>query len=716
VDDSGWIAELKIPFSQLRFGKEDEQTWGLQVGRRLYRHQEWSFWQYISPNASGFVSKFGDLRGLRNIRPRRQVEIMPFILGGYESYEKEDGNPFRPGNEWFYNAGVDGKIGISNNFILDFTINPDFGQVEADPSEVNLTTYETYFQERRPFFIEGKNLLDFKIIDDDGPMARDVLFYSRRVGKPPSVEPELEDNEYADVPVHTTILGAFKVTGKTSDGWSVGIMNSVTQEEQARIDREGDRREETVEPLTNYFASRIMKDFNKANSHLGFSFTMVNRRLGDEQLIRLMNRNACAAGIDFRHQWKDKTYFVDGSFVYSQVNGSHDAMTELQNSAPKYFQRPDARHLRVDSVTGHLRGTGGAFRIGKQGNSKWQYAFTLTHRSPSLETNDAGFLGKGDILRELIWLTFRQTEPVWIFRNVEMMWVQSHAISFGWERKYSQFMYSAETRLMNYWGCAIDMMVGAPWLEVNELRGGPALFIPSAFSGSWHIGSDYRKKVNGYFGSYLSRNFNKEARYMGFFGGLEIRPVNALNFDLELEYAQNYDLNMYVDNELEWTEPRYIRSRFDQKEISLQLRATFNITPDFTIQYYGMPFLSSGRYSDFGYITDSKARELTDRIRYYSPDQLSYDDTEEEFRVDENGDGNTSYSFTNPDFNVFDFNSNLVLRWEYRAGSVLYIVWTQNRYDWSGQGSYRLNDNLRDLFKLYPHNVFMVKLSYRFGV
>ena len=351
IDDQGWLAELRIPFSQLRFGKKDEQVWGLQMGRRLYRHQEQSLWQYKSPKASGFVSKFGDLVGIRDIQPRRQTEIMPFIIGGYETYEKEEGNPFKDGNNYLYNAGVDGKIGISNNFILDFTINPDFGQVEADPSQVNLTTYETYFQEKRPFFIEGKNLLDFTITDDQSVMSRDVLFYSRRVGKPPSYWPDLGDNEYVRMPENTTILGALKLTGKTSDGWSAGIMNSVTQKEIALIDNEGIRREETAEPLTNYLASRVMKDFNKANSQVGFAFTMVNRNLKEAHLSEFMKRNAYSAGLNFRHQWKDKTYFVEGSMAISQVNCSREAITGLQTSMPKYFQRPDAGHLSVDFLS-----------------------------------------------------------------------------------------------------------------------------------------------------------------------------------------------------------------------------------------------------------------------------------------------------------------------------------------------------------------------------
>ncbi len=716
IDDQGWIAEIKIPFSQLRFGRKNGQVWGLQVGRRLYRHQERSFWQYKSPKASGFVSKFGDLHGIHDIQPSRQMEIMPFIVGGYETYKSEEGNPFRSGRDFLYNGGLDGKIGISNNFILDFTINPDFGQVEADPSQVNLTTYETYFSEKRPFFIEGKNLLDFTITDDYSVMSNDVLFYSRRVGKPPSYWPELSDNEYVRMPDNSSILGAFKVTGKTSDGWSAGVMNSVAQEEKALIDNEGIRREETVEPLTNYLASRVMKDFNKANSQIGFAFTMVNRNLQEAHLEEFMKRNAFSGGLNFRHQWKDKTYFVEGSLVLSHVNGSREAITGQQTSMPKYFQRPGATHLGVDTTATSLTGTGGTFRIGKQGNSRWTYDLTLAHRSPSLELNDAGFLSSGDIIFERLRLQYMQTEPVSIFRSTYLTWLQTNAISFAGERKYSWFIFSGDTRLMNYWGGGLNFNIQPSRIEVNELRGGPAVFNPAAFNVNYYIGSDYRKNVNGYIGNWISKNFNREAQYLGCFCGMDIRPFNALNFNFEIQYCKNIDKNQYVTNINDRPDPRYIRARFDQKEAYIQLRATFNISPEFTIQYYGMPFVSVGQFVDFSYVVDPKARELGDRVRYYTPAQISYDAENDEYRVDENLDGSTSYSFGNPDFKVLDFNSNFVLRWEYRAGSVVYLVWTQKRFEWGSPNSFRMDDTVRDLFDIHPHNVFMVKFSYRFGV
>ncbi|MBN2519321.1 MAG: carbohydrate binding family 9 domain-containing protein, partial [Bacteroidales bacterium] len=236
INAEGWVAEIKIPLSQLRFGKQDVYLWGLNIGRTLFRKSEESLWQFISPKAAGWVSLFGELQGIKGIKPHKQKDIVPYIVSNFEKYEKEDGNPFAPGKEWHLNGGLDGKFGVTNDFTLDFTINPDFGQVEADPSEVNLSTFETRFEEKRPFFIEGRNILNFGLTPGDSPLSGDNIFYSRRIGRQPQYSPEYDDSyEFMDIPSYTTILGAFKLTGKTKDGWSVGVLESVTQNEKAVI-------------------------------------------------------------------------------------------------------------------------------------------------------------------------------------------------------------------------------------------------------------------------------------------------------------------------------------------------------------------------------------------------------------------------------------------------------------------------------------------------
>jgi hypothetical protein len=289
-------------------------------------------------------------------------------------------------------------------------------------------------------------------------------------------------------------------------------------------------------------------------------------------------------------------------------------------------------------------------------------------------------------------------------------------MTFGTERKYAIVESWGNIRLMNYWGGGLNLTVKSPRLEVNELRGGPAMYNPMSVEGHYFIGTDYRKKVHGYFGNYISANPNKEAIYAGAFIGMEMRPFDWLGFDLEMRYSKNIDKNQYVTNVDDFQEIRYIRSRFDQQEIDLTLRATLNITPEFTLQYYGMPFLSVGRYGNFAFVADPRAKQLSERVSYYSPQQIRYSAADEVYEIDENLNGSVDYRFDTPDFNMRDFNSNFVLRWEYKAGSVLYLVWTQSRFEWSNQGPVKLDRNVKDLLDIHPHNVLMVKISYRFGV
>ncbi|MEA3452289.1 MAG: DUF5916 domain-containing protein, partial [Bacteroidota bacterium] len=268
IDSLGWTAEMRIPLSQLRFNPESE-IWGLGVMRQIYRNSEMSAWPSFDPNASGLISQFGEMHGMNNLKPKKNIEISPYIMAGVKRYEKEDGNPYADGYDFIKNAGLDGKIGITNDFTLDFSINPDFGQVEADPSVVNLTAYETYFSEKRPFFVENKNITQFDI-----SFRSEGLFYSRRIGRSPQGYPDFSSGEFAKMPERTRILGALKFSGKSKNGWSIGIIESLTNREFATIMQiDGTERKESVEPLTNYFIARVQKDFNKGNSIFGVIFT-----------------------------------------------------------------------------------------------------------------------------------------------------------------------------------------------------------------------------------------------------------------------------------------------------------------------------------------------------------------------------------------------------------------------------------------------------------
>ncbi len=716
TDDKGWTAEMRIPFTQLRFGKQDEYVWGLQVNRRYFRKEERSSWVFISRNATGWVHHFGELRGIRNIRPRKQKDITPYVLGRFEHYEKEDGNPFADGKDFFGSAGLDGKFGVTNDLTLDFTINPDFGQVEADPSEVNLTTYETYFRERRPFFIEGNNILNFRLTNGDGPLSTDNLFYSRRIGSQPGYWPELQDGEYEKRKDNTTILGAFKLTGKTRKGWSIGAMESVTQREFSTIDREGEQRKVEIEPLTNYFAGRLQKDMNESNTRLGVMLTAVNRSLTDPDLANTMHKAAYTGGIDFTHQWKDKTYYFNANAVFSQVRGTEQAMLETQTNSPHFFQREDATYFQLDSSRRQISGFAGNLEYGKAGNGKWMYTTWVTWRSPGTNLNDIGYMRRNDEIQQIAWAGFRQNEPFSIFRNFGLNLNQWVGLTFEPGMRYYGGNFNAFWTFTNYWNMGCGLSREGKSLSTETLRGGPSLVFDGTLSYWGYVNTDNRKKVQFYLEYSAFTRDHRTARQDNVYFGMNFQISDALRISLSPSFMKNKDEIQYVSNVDYQGGQRYIRGYIDQSQTFLTLRLNYNITPDFTIQYYGMPFLSAGKYRDFKYIHDPQADDYRERYIVYSEDQISYNSTDNLYEVDEDRDQSTDYSFDNPDFNVKDYNSNLVVRWEYQPGSTVYLVWSRSRNDYLSNGDFHLWKDSRDLYRLYPSDVFLIKFSYRFAL
>ena len=434
IDEEGWTAEMKIPFSQLKFGNADEQIWGFQVLRRLFRKEERSLWQRIPADAPGYVSEYGTLRGLKNIQPQKQLEIQPFMVNQFDTYPKEAGNPYRDGTDFKFNGGLDAKIGITNDLTLDLTVNPDFGQVEADPGAIALDGFQIFFEEQRPFFVENKNIFNFEFAN-----RNDNLFYSRRIGRSPQAYPSLNSGEYADVPTNTTILGAAKFSGKTKSGWSVGLLESVTSRMFAEIDANGQKRDELVEPLTNYLVGRAQKDFNKRNSYVGAIFTATHRNLEDD--LDFLRKSALSGGIDFRHSWKDRNYYVEGNAVMSHVTGSEEAILNTQTSLTHLFQRVDADHIDVDGTRTSLTGTGGKVEFGKEGGGNWRYEGGVFWYSPELELNDVGFLRQADNISQYANLGYLFQKPTNFYRTVRLFVSQNTAYDFEGNHNRTEYEF-----------------------------------------------------------------------------------------------------------------------------------------------------------------------------------------------------------------------------------------------------------------------------------
>jgi hypothetical protein len=715
IDSKGWTAEMRIPLSQLRFSRKDNHTWGLHVARYLYRKQEICEWNLIPRKAGGWVSLFGQLKGLMGLKPKRPIELQPYTTTHLQLFEKETGNPFVTGTSRMVTGGLDGKIGLTNDLTLDFTINPDFGQVEADPSEVNLTAFETFFPEKRPFFIEGRNILEYKISGGGGPLAQDSLFYSRRIGRRPQYEPDLEDNQYIDMPDNTAILAAIKLTGKTRSGWSIGILESLTAKEVARVDLGNIRRNLTVEPATNYFVMRVQKDLNKGRTGIGTIFTSTHRSNLNIPHLRHLHRAAYTGGFDFFHYWKNKQWLFSLTTVISHVRGDKEAILETQESSLRYYQRPDADYVTLDPNRTSLTGYGGDIAFGKVGGGRLQTMAGLVWRSPGLELNDIGYIRSADKIMQWFWIGYHITEPFSIFRDVNINVNQYQMRNFGGDRIYFGLNVNGTIEFKNYW--VVDGGIGRQYggLSDDALRGGPSLKVP----GGWHqfleIRSDSRKKMSYRIGNEHVWDRITHLRIKRIWGGVTYKPIDAMSVTIDPSYTENTINLQYIDTLDIGTHKRYILGKILQRTLDVTFRLNFSISPDLSIQYYGQPFISTGNYSHFKYVTTPRATDYNNRFHIYNSDEISYDKQELMYSIKEPG--GLSYQFEDPNFKSLQFRSNLVIRWEYSPGSTIYLVWSQGRAEeFSENIRFKTFRNIRDLFRVHPHDIFLLKFTYRFKI
>ena len=698
IDNEGWIAEMKIPFTQLRFNASETQTWGIQFTRRLYRSEERSTWKYISQEESGWVNHFGELHGIQGITPKRQIEISPYTVGKIERYEADPNNPYLDGSDEYLSVGLDGKVGITNDFTLDFTINPDFGQVEADPSEVNLTAFETFFDEKRPFFIEGSNITSFQITSGGNPYSSDNLFYSRRIGRSPQNFPNVDsgNNEYAKVPENTTILGAVKLTGKTRNGLSVGIMESLTAAEYADVSRNGISSEEIVEPSTNYFLASFQKEANDNNTIFGGMATATNR-FGNHSSLNNLNTSAYTSGVNFLQQWNDKKYYFSSNFVMSHITGDAEAIRLQQESSRRYFQRPDNDYTDYDPSRTSLTGHGGNIQIGKQTSSGFRFLGWLTWRSPELELNDMGYLRQSDSIFQVFWAGYRWANPFSIFRNFNINFNQWSGFDFGGTNTFKGTNINLNGQFTNYWFFSGGVNVDGNEISNTFLRGGPSMKVPGGWNYFANITTDSRKKLQ--FGLNHSQYWNfgdgvGNNQSYGISG--RYQPTDALRIYLRPGLSTRTNILQYMTTENFMGDNRYIFGTIDQTTLNLTARLDLTLSPTFTIQYYGSPFISAVDFSEPKYITDPHADDLYDRF----DEDVSF----------------SSQDFENDyDFNFQEFRSNLVLRWDYRPGSLMYLVWTQGRTGFEQTGDFSYQDDFSNLFSVEPENVFLVKFSYLFG-
>lgn len=704
TEDSAWVAEYEIPLSQLRFSNQNEQVWGLHTWRWIARLSEESNWERQSKIGPGMLYNFGELRGISGLKKSRRLEIMPYVLGEVKTMESVAGNPFtKNGRSPGGNIGLDAKIGVSSNFTVDLTVNPDFGQVESDPSVMNLSAFETFYEEKRPFFLEGLTIFDYKFDDQS-------LFYSRRIGHTPSLSIDPAKDQFVKMPDKTSILSAAKFSGTTSKGLSVGFIQSLTANEYASIsDKDGKRSTKQVEPLTNYMVARVQQGYKAGNTVVGGIFTSANRFI-DNQSLEFLTRNAYTGGADILHHWKDKEFYLDARLIGSYEEGTAESIRALQESSARYYQRPGADFISYDTTRTSLSGYGGRFKIGKGSKGFWKYSTGVSWLSPGLELNDLGYMREADIINNENTVSYLINQPVSVFHTYSIELEQFNSWNFNGTYLESGAHLAFMSEFSNNWSFSINLIGSTDKVDTRVLRGGPEMIMPKSLMTFGQIKTDQSKKVIFDLAGRLEKTADNSATVYEFAPGISIRPVQALKLGVTANYSNNYDNLQYVTQLNYQTEKRYILGTIDQTTLGLTFRIDVNVTPEFSIQYYGSPFISRGSYSDFKRVTNPADKSYVNRFSALNPTLHLAG----QIGLDENSDSSVDYMIGDPDFNFHEFRSNLVAKWEYRLGSYIYFVWSMNKSGISGASDISMGESYKELWSIYPDNIFLIKLNYWF--
>jgi len=678
IDSLGWTAEFRIPLSQLRYARAEVNTFGFGVWRDIERHTERVSWPLYRPSRPGLSSQLGELTGLRGLAAPRRIELLPYAIA--QSAERGGSDGFDRYQR--VSAGADLKLGLGPNLTLDATVNPDFGQVEADPAVLNLGTFETFFQERRPFFVEGTGIFDVPVNCNVVNCSGETLFYSRRIGRAPQALGLYGD---ATSPLATTILGAGKLTGRLPGGMTIGVLEAVTARELGAADR-------TIEPATNYAAVRVQQDFRQGNSGLGMMVTGVHRAL-DEWTLDLLRRDAWAGAVDFRHRFLQNRFEIQGKLDLSRVSGSPAAIDATQRSPVHNYQRPDA-DFGYDPTRTSLSGDAEELQVGKI-SGMWRFQTSYQRRSPGFEVNDLGYLRRGDQQSWSTWSQLRFLTPTSVYRQIfwnSNWWMHWTTAGLPQERAFNT---NTHVQFQNRWWLHAGGTVGQLGATYCDrcARGGPALR-NSAFQNVWGgIEGDSRHAVTPYLWSSYFRGDEGLSHGWDVSPEVDVRVASQLNVSLSFSVSGNTDDSQWYGNFTDTAgTTHYTFAHLDQITTSLTGRVDFTFTPTLSLQVYAQPFVTKGTYTDVRELNDPRAADYADRFRPYDDRAAS---------VDPGG------------FNFKQFRSNVVLRWEYRPGSALYLVWATGRSASAPlEGDRSITGNFNDLFRLPSNDTFLVKASY----
>jgi hypothetical protein len=732
VDSLGWTAEMRIPFSQLRYPRADLQTWGLQIVRQVTRLNEFSTWAFWRQNEFGGPSRFGHLENLEIRRAPSSAEVLPYAVAQSSHRPAGDAaNPFDRPSLRNYRVGLDLKYLLTSNLTLSAAINPDFGQVEVDPAVVNLSAYETFFPERRPFFVEGSDYFGFGsfwCMFCSNVSSLD-LFYSRRVGRAPQGTDIAEDaGEFADVPSNSTILGAAKVTGKTRNGWSIAMLDALTAEENADVVHEsGERLRMPVEPMTNYFVTRVKRDARDGNLSIGGIATATNRDLPSADLSERLTSSAQGLGVDSELWWADRTYHFLASAAVSRVTGDPEAIRRVQESSARYFHRPDRENGSnrtfsdaYDPNLTELRGYGLYSRIAKDGGD-WGWETSVNLRSPGFETNDISFLTRSDYVWNNANVMRRFTQPTRFFRRAELIAGGQRQMNYDGVTTASQLHGFAYVQLLNYWNLSTFHILRLPAMDDRLTRGGPLVRSQRDWRQFFNVSTDSRRSVvfstNPTFGSSAEGHRDYSVNL-----DIQLRPASNVTLSVGPAYSYGTTPYQYVTSQEDATAGEFFGSRYvfadlEQQQLSMETRLAVTFTPAMSLEVFAQPFISSGRYTRF----KEFAAPRTSATRVYGEDAGTIspvgDGDGREYLVDPDAAGPADpFTFDDPDFNFRSLRGNAVLRWEYLPGSTLFLVWTQDRNDTGPYGDLRFGRDRDALFSARPTNIFLVKMNYWLGL
>jgi len=716
MTDRGWIVEMRIPFSQLRFQNKNKNVWGVNFQRQIARKNERDYLQYVPKQASGFVSFFPDLKGINQIHPPGYFEVVPYVTSKAAYQHFDAGNPFHDGADYNFNAGADIRTTIFDDLMLNATINPDFGQVEVDPAVVNLSDVETFYPEKRPFFIDGSNFFNF----GNGGTAINLnlnwpspnFFYSRRIGRSP--QGSIPDADYVDYPDASHILGAAKVTGRMEGNWNVGVLQAITSREHAKYAVNGNISNVNVQPLTYYGVGRIEKKFHNSSS-IGLMSTYSSRNFERNTLRDQINNSALFIGTDgYTYLDREHSYVISGWAGASNITGTRNRMLDLQTNQVHYLQRPDLRNYGVDSSATSLSGYGGYITMDKQ-RGKLLFISSLGMLSPNFDINDMGYLSHSDVINALGSLGLHWTDPKSWYREILMAGAFFHNWDFEGNDTGKGTWWTWQMTLPNYMDLNINFFHEFQFYDNRLTRGGPLALNKGGSSINLNMNTDSRKKwllgsnINYYNGNDGSKSISVGPRFTW-------QPATNVSLSLEPQYERNRQTAHYIDT---FEDPyatktyghRFVFAHLDQKTFSSAIRMNWTFTPALSLQMYVQPLIAAGTYTDYKELKRPKSYDF----KIYGTQGSTYNP--ETHMADPDGNGPAhSFDVGAHNFNYKSLRGNAVLRWQYRPGSTIYLVWTQTRSASSEIGRFQLDQSLNHLLNIKPDNIFLVKWTYWFNL